>query len=76
VRSGIDLCENVGANLGERGNRATPENANSAKFIILHRNGDHEAPRPPNTYSRAAPALVVAVDRPALATFAACACYR
>jgi hypothetical protein len=34
----------------------TSKNANSVKFFILHRNGDHEAPRQLNTYSRADPA--------------------
>ena len=46
----------------------TSQNANSAKIIILHRNGDHEAPRQLDSFSRADPALMVAVDRPALDT--------
>ena len=54
----------------------TSENANSAKFIILHKKRGHEASERTNTYSRADPALAVDVDRPTLVTFDTCICYQ
>jgi hypothetical protein len=55
--------------------RRTSENANSAKFIILHRNGVHGASERSNVFSDAVPALVVGHNRPMLDTFATYTCY-
>jgi hypothetical protein len=49
------------------------ENANSAKFIIVHMYRGHEAPEQPNTYSGTDPVRAVAIDQPTLVTFATCA---
>ena len=56
--------------------RRTSENANCSLFSFLHRSGAHRASERANVYSGAEPVLVVGPDRPALGTFATCACHR
>jgi hypothetical protein len=41
----------------------TSENANSAKFIMLHRNEPHGAAKRPNAFSQGAPSSGRAADR-------------
>jgi hypothetical protein len=52
------------------------ENANCRQFTILHRNGANGVSERPSVFPGSNPALVVAVDRPTLGTFATYACYR
>ena len=53
----------------------TSENANSAKFMILHRNGAYGMSERTNVFSGTDPVLMVAVDLPALDTLVTCPCY-
>ena len=66
----------AGLGMGRPPTARTSENANCRQFTILHTNEAHGMSERPNVPSGTDPLLVVAVYRPALDTFATCACYQ